>query len=347
MDARIVAALAVSLLAFTACEKAPPPAPGAAPEPAAKPAPARETDSFVGRVWEVVESQQVARGSLRVFLPDGKLVMSDPNATPAFGSWRQVDGHLTIVEDGIEYPVDILELSDSAFRIRILSPGEPVEILFAPAAEHTSDAITSARQAPAATQAAAQESPLWGTTWRLENLAGAGVLDRVQATLEFPSEGRVSGNGSCNRFNGIVTMEGGTIEVGGVAATRKACPEAVMRQEENYFAALRAAERFELAGDSLRIHAKDQAEPLRFVMIPATETKALNVIERAPASAPSPLNGIWTIVAHHAPGISALSDEQARARYGDTLRLTAGSAISSSDQCREPRYSTSSVPAAS
>ena len=93
MDARIVAVLAVSLLAFAGCEKAPPPEPAAAP-PAADSAPVAKTASFVNRVWEVVESEQVARGSLRVFLRDGTLVMSDPSSTPAFGSWRQADGQL-------------------------------------------------------------------------------------------------------------------------------------------------------------------------------------------------------------------------------------------------------------
>jgi hypothetical protein len=144
MDARTVAVLAVSLLAVS-CGRAPPPEPTPAPAPAAKPAPAKDAASFVNRVWEVVESPQVAKGSLRVFLPDGRLVMSDPSSTPVFGSWRQVDGKLTITEEGIDYPVDIVELSDSAFRIRILNPGEPVEILFAPAKERVAETIASAQ----------------------------------------------------------------------------------------------------------------------------------------------------------------------------------------------------------
>ncbi len=89
--------------------------------------------SFVNRVWVVAESKQVAPDELRVFLSEGTLVMASPHGTPALGSWRYVDGHLTITEEGLAYRVDILDLSEDAFRIRIYSPGDPIEILFRPA----------------------------------------------------------------------------------------------------------------------------------------------------------------------------------------------------------------------
>ena len=186
MRARIAPALAASILALAACGKKaepPPPPPAVAPEPAPVPAATSEPASFVGRTWVVVESQQVAKGALRVFLPDGTLAMSDPGATPAFGGWRFGDGRLTIVEEGREYPTEILELSDRAFRIRMHGPGEPIEIAFAPAPQ----ALPAAESAAAPVEAAAAPvvASLVGTAWRLEDLAGAGVLDRVQATLEF------------------------------------------------------------------------------------------------------------------------------------------------------------------
>lgn len=89
--------------------------------------------SFVNRVWVVAESPQVAPGSLRVFLSDGTLVMASPHATPAFGTWRRNDGRLTIIEEGVEYDVDIVELNENEFRVRIYSPAEPVDIRFEPA----------------------------------------------------------------------------------------------------------------------------------------------------------------------------------------------------------------------
>lgn len=89
--------------------------------------------SFINRVWQVAESKQVALGSVRVFLGDGTLVMTSANATPAFGQWR-LDGHrLIIVEEGIDYPTDVLGLSHDEFRIRMHNPGEPVEMRLVPA----------------------------------------------------------------------------------------------------------------------------------------------------------------------------------------------------------------------
>ena len=89
--------------------------------------------TFVNRVWVVESSEQVTRGSLRVFLSDGTMVMASPNATPALGAWERRGDGLTITEESIRYPVEILELEGDRFRIRIDGPGEPVEILFAPA----------------------------------------------------------------------------------------------------------------------------------------------------------------------------------------------------------------------
>lgn len=345
MATRTLALLVVALLALVACDRSDEsksaPAPAAAPAPVAAEAPAESKPSFVNRVWAVAESRQVAAGDLRVFLSDGTLVMTSSHATPAFGTWRTNGDRLTIIEEGLEYPTDILELNERAFRIRMHSPGEPVEILFAPAESIAPDSVQTEMRIEATPAAAI----LWGTGWRLEYLAGAGVVDGVVATLEFPSEGRASGNGSCNRFNGVVTVDGGAIQVGGIAATRKACLDAVMRQEDAYFAALRGAERFETDGQSLRIFSPGQAEPLRFVASQAPAAPIANQISRAPAAATPSLTGIWTVVAHHSSGTSALSDDQARARYGGTVRLTANAAISSGNRCSEPAYAARSVPA--
>ena len=66
-------------------------------------------------------------------------------------------------------------------------------------------------------------APLVGSEWRLEDLGGAAVLDRVEATLGFPEAGRVAGNGSCNRFFGSYTLMSDRIAIGQMGATRMAC----------------------------------------------------------------------------------------------------------------------------
>jgi len=344
MNKRVFVIVATVLLAVSACSKPESPPPTA--QLATEQAPATAKLSFINRVWAVAESEQAEVGSLRVFLSEGTLVMASPNAEPAFGAWSQEDGRLKITEEGLNYDADILELSESAFRIRIHSPGEPVEILFTPA-KQVPAAVARAveRTSDDATPVATQAVTMWGTAWRLENLAGAGDADGAQATLEFPEEGRANGNGSCNRFNGVVTVDGNSIKFGGIAATRMACAEAAMKQEDAYFAALRDAERFESDGQTLHIYTAGRPEPLRFVATQAVAAPSVNRIARATAAETPALTGIWTVVAHHMPGTSALTDNEARARYGETVRLTERSATSPGGRCREPSYAASRVAA--
>lgn len=133
MSSRLrVGALAITLsvvLVIAGCtpEDAPP---SDGPPPATLKSIKVGPDSFADRVWIVAESEQVAVGELRVFLSEGTLVMASPYGTPAFGTWRYADGRLTITEEGRQYQVDILQASESDFRIRIHSPGEPVTVHF-------------------------------------------------------------------------------------------------------------------------------------------------------------------------------------------------------------------------
>lgn len=105
---------------------------------------------------------------------------------------------------------------------------------------------------------------IWGTKWLLEDLAGAGVLDRAQATLEFVEAGRVAGHGSCNRFFGSVEISGESIKFSALGSTRMSCVEAVMMQESRYLKALEGAERFALNGSVLLIYSRGMDKPLRF-----------------------------------------------------------------------------------
>lgn len=105
---------------------------------------------------------------------------------------------------------------------------------------------------------------LVGTAWLLDELDGGGVLAGVEATLEFPEPGRVAGNGSCNRFFGNVEIEGRSIEIGPLTATKKGCERPVLDQETRYFAALESAERFSVEGAALVIYYGGAQAPMRF-----------------------------------------------------------------------------------
>jgi putative lipoprotein len=106
---------------------------------------------------------------------------------------------------------------------------------------------------------------LVGTAWRLEDLGGAGTLDRVEATIEFPEAGRVAGLASCNRFFGYFETSGASLTIARLGATKKLCPPALMDQETKYLRALEGAERFALEGATLAVYSKGVDKPLRFV----------------------------------------------------------------------------------
>jgi heat shock protein HslJ len=108
---------------------------------------------------------------------------------------------------------------------------------------------------------------LSGSEWVLEDLGGHGVIDRVQATLSFPETGKVGGNSSCNRFFGPLEMSGDHIKIGPLGSTRMACPEAVMKQETKYLAALQAANHFEWKDPYLLVYSKGWEKPLRFTRL--------------------------------------------------------------------------------
>jgi len=93
--------------------------------------------AFVDRVWRVRESSAVAPGTRYSFLGDGTLVIEGAGGPPGYGRWAHRNGALTMTEEGIAYPVDILAIDADGFEIRSHNPGEPVTIAFEPAADAT------------------------------------------------------------------------------------------------------------------------------------------------------------------------------------------------------------------
>jgi hypothetical protein len=53
--------------------------------------------------------------------------------------------------------------------------------------------------------------------------------------------------------------------------------------------------------------------------------------------------GTWTVVGHSMPGTSAVSEEEASAHDGQTLRLSRDEALSNGERCTAPRYPARSV----
>lgn len=84
----------------------------------------------------------------------------------------------------------------------------------------------------------AQEDTLTDTGWWVEDIGGAGVVDRARTTVEFIAPGRVAGSTGCNQYTGTFERDDTAIRFGPLAGTRKMCPEALMRQEQRFFEAM-------------------------------------------------------------------------------------------------------------
>ena len=126
----------------------------------------------------------------------------------------------------------------------------------------TTEAVVSRDTTPAAADAN-PEIDLVGA-WLLEDMGGRGVVDGVQTTMIFGSEGRVSGTGGCNRYTGSYTLENDRLTFGPLAGTKMMCPEAVMGQEDRFHKALADVERVTIDGDLLLIEITGSDSPLRF-----------------------------------------------------------------------------------
>ncbi len=97
--------------------------------------------------------------------------------------------------------------------------------------------------------------PLTGTEWRLSQLGDETVTsDNFRMTLE--DDGRVSGIGDCNRFNGTFTRgAGGRPTSGGLTvgdnlvSTRMMCPN--QAREAAFLTMLRQVDSFNIDGERL------------------------------------------------------------------------------------------------
>lgn len=83
-----------------------------------------------------------------------------------------------------------------------------------------------------------------------------------QATIQFPKEGEVAGEGPCNRYWGQQTVPYPWIELRAIATTRRACPD--LAAEAAYIRTLSHMTFAEVTGDVLLL-SNEQDEVLTFV----------------------------------------------------------------------------------
>ncbi|MEM0947588.1 MAG: META domain-containing protein [Pseudomonadota bacterium] len=84
-------------------------------------------------------------------------------------------------------------------------------------------------------------------TYALTDIDGAPF--GAHATIRFPEEGRIEGEGPCNSFSGAQSAPYPWFDTGSIAATRRACPD--LPAETAFFTALSAMTLSEAQGDIL------------------------------------------------------------------------------------------------
>jgi heat shock protein HslJ len=122
----------------------------------------------------------------------------------------------------------------------------------------------------------APSASLTGTTWKLTSYGRMDSLSPVvedsEGTITFDTEGKLTGVGACNRFEGDYEVKGDQIvfspltwDVGG----NKFCPEPQMSQESGVWDVLQGTVDFKIEGNTLTITR------------PLTETDALVLVFEA------------------------------------------------------------------
>ena len=107
----------------------PPPAATPAAEPAPEPLPPAAEASFADVVWRADTGSGVEIGTTYTFKSDGTLVVDSPSGTPMTGAWKLVDGKLTMTEESIDYPTDVVAQDPEHLHLRSNNPGGAVELI--------------------------------------------------------------------------------------------------------------------------------------------------------------------------------------------------------------------------
>jgi putative lipoprotein len=98
---------------------------------------------------------------------------------------------------------------------------------------------------------------LKSTKWQLDELNGGKVVTQRVITLEFTSDGKISGNGGCNVYGGGYTQTGSALKFTDIFSTQMACDD--LQPENKFFAALQKAGSFKVKNSKLYLYSDGTA----------------------------------------------------------------------------------------
>lgn len=124
---------------------------------------------------------------------------------------------------------------------------------------------------PLASACAGSESELEGGAWALVTLGGQPALTGSGASLTFGEDGALTGSTGCNLFSGSWERDGSSLTLVPGALTRRACPDPVMVQEQQFLAALEQTGQYRRDDDRLTLEDEQGRELAVFETLAAAE----------------------------------------------------------------------------
>lgn len=112
-----------------------------------------------------------------------------------------------------------------------------------------------------------------GSTWQIEDIDAAGIVDDSMITMQFAEDGRVAGSTGCNRYFADVSLQDKQLSFSQPGSTRRACAPAIMEQEQRFLEAMQAVARYSVDEQGLLLlFDADGVQRLQGVRIEADPT---------------------------------------------------------------------------
>lgn len=155
-----------------------------------------------------------------------------------------------------------------AGTLHVLRTGESVSYVGSVAPDRWTAAPAAAAASSAAPPVVVDDA-LVGPSWWAEDIGGGGVIDNLRTDLHFTGDGRIHGTGGCNAYNGNYVLDGQALSFPPPrASTRRACPPAVMDQDDRFHATLDTVRGYRIDNGLLYLLDENGGEVLRLAPRP-------------------------------------------------------------------------------
>jgi heat shock protein HslJ len=194
---------------------------------------------------------------------------------------RPLDAGAVLVEDRTQIRSAAIENGQIILDIIAHGPGDPdcCATYHATRTYNLQEGILVDTSAENVEMEKVSANDLDGTSWILIELdQETSRLAESEVTLEF-HDSKLSGSGECNSYKSsfeLGDLNPFILSIKPIAATKKACPEAILNQEDRYFKALESASLWGYDYGKLTLASVDnQGELNRLLFIPKEGTKMI------------------------------------------------------------------------